>query len=124
MGKQRNREMKLTTALLATAANACFNQPARPAAPENFVQSGRVDWTLLMDSVMGGISTANIGMDASEDYLKWTGQLSLENNGGFAQFYGNIDASLPATTQCDFRLVRLIPLAIFMRHIHVIWERE
>merc|ERR1712176_430462 len=80
--------MKLTTALLATTANACFNQQPSPAAPENFVQSGRVDWTLLMDSVMGGISTADIGMDASDDYLKWTGQLSLENNGGFAQFYG------------------------------------
>merc|ERR1712242_212022 len=62
-------------------ANACFNQPAGPAAPENFVQSERVDWTLLMDSVMGGISTANIGMDASDEYLKWTGQLSLGNNG-------------------------------------------
>ena len=33
-------------------------------------------------------------MDASEDYLKWTGQLSLENNGGFAQFYGNIGRKL------------------------------
>ena len=33
-------------------------------------------------------------MDASDEYLKWTGQLSLENNGGFAQFYGNIGRKL------------------------------
>merc|ERR1711879_553774 len=119
MGKQRNREMKLTTALLATAANACFNQPARPAAPENFVQSGRVDWTLLMDSVMGGISTANIGMDASEDYLSGPVNSVSRTMADLLSFTVTLDASLPATTQCDFRLVRLIPLAIFMRHIHV-----
>merc|ERR1719474_396196 len=61
--------MKLTTALLACSAsktaNACFNQQPGPAAPENSVE-----------------------------YLKWTGQLSLENNGGFAQFYGNIGRKL------------------------------
>merc|ERR1739838_96067 len=105
------RKMKLTTALLATTANACINQPTGPAAPENFVQSGRVDWTLLMDNVMGGISSAPVNSVSRTmaDLLSFTVTL---------------DASLPATTQCDFRLVRLIPLAIFMRHIHVIWERE
>ena len=61
--------MKLTTALLATAANACFNQPAGPAAPENFVQSGRVDWTLLMDSVMGGISTGNFTIQKTQSKI-------------------------------------------------------
>ena len=71
--------MKLTTALLATAANACFNQPAGPAAPENFVQSERVDWTLLMDSVMGGISTGSFTIQKTQSKIyysqHWYGRL-------------------------------------------------
>merc|ERR1719191_1342784 len=82
--------MKLSAALLATAANACFYQ--EPAGPENFIMSGRVEWEMLMDNVMGGISTANL--ENTDEYLKWTGELSLENNGGFAQFYGNIGRKL------------------------------
>ena len=30
----------------------------------------------------------------SDNQLHWTGQLSLENNGGFAQFFGNIGRKL------------------------------
>merc|ERR1712123_210496 len=74
MGTEAPTEMKLSALLLASA-NACFYQ--EPAGPENFIMSGRVEWEMLMDSVMGGLSTA-----------------SLENNGGFAQFYGNVGRKL------------------------------
>ena len=47
--------MKLVSGILATAAHACI-QPTSSAAQENFVTSGNVEWELLMDNVMGGIS--------------------------------------------------------------------
>ena len=49
--------MKLSALLLASA-NACFYQ--EPAGPENFIMSGRVEWEMLMDSVMGGLSTGSL----------------------------------------------------------------
>ena len=84
--------MRLVSGLLATAAHACNIQPTSSAPQENFVTSGNVEWELLMDNVMGGISEANVEM--TNGNLKWTGQLSLENNGGFAQFYGYIGRKL------------------------------
>ena len=51
--------MKLSVALIA-AAQACFQQKPSPAAQENFVTSGNVEWELLMDNVMGGISEGKL----------------------------------------------------------------
>merc|ERR1712194_731369 len=107
MGTEAPTEMKLSALLLASA-NACFYQ--EPAGPENFIMSGRVEWEMLMDSVMGGLSTGSLihsllpqfllfyflaNLENTDEYLRWTGQLSLENNGGFAQFYGNVGRKLP-----------------------------
>ena len=43
---------------------------------------------------MGGISQATITKDEDEKILKFDGQLSLENNGGFAIFQGFIGRKL------------------------------
>merc|ERR1711951_263289 len=58
---------------------------------ENFVTSG-TKFYLEMDSVMGGVSQAKLEHD--DEQLHFTGQLSLENNGGFASFWGKIDDKL------------------------------
>ena len=61
------------------------------AEKENFITSGVV-FKLEMDNVMGGVSTAKLEHD--DEQLHFTGQLSLENNGGFASFWGQIDNKL------------------------------
>ena len=42
----------------------------------------KAQWVVINDTVMGGRSEANVS--ASPDGLVFSGQLSLENNGGFA----------------------------------------
>jgi hypothetical protein len=44
-------------------------------------------WQGFTDRVMGGVSTMNAGIAAGEDrtVLRMTGEVSLENNGGFVQ---------------------------------------
>lgn len=51
--------MKLSLGLIA-AAHACVSQTPSQAAQENFVTSGNVEWELLMDNVMGGISQGKL----------------------------------------------------------------
>ena len=51
--------MKLSVALIA-AAQACWAPTPSPPKQENFITSGNVEWELLMDSVMGGISTGKL----------------------------------------------------------------
>lgn len=43
------------------------------------------EWLIINDGVMGGISTSDLAYD-SDGYLAFTGNVSLENNGGFASF--------------------------------------
>lgn len=40
-------------------------------------------WRIINDSVMGGISNSNI-VQSNADYVTFRGNVSLENNGGFA----------------------------------------
>ena len=44
-------------------------------------------WRAITDTVMGGVSSGNLMPTLAEgrDYLRLTGQVSLENNGGFVQ---------------------------------------
>ena len=100
--------MKFANILLAGASTAwaCATEGGEPLyAVENFITSDAVEFELLMDSVMGGISQATLESD--NGILKFDGQLrsvlfseisvhklfimnysSLENNGGFASFNG------------------------------------
>jgi len=43
------------------------------------------EWLIINDGVMGGVSTSDIEY-ISAGYLKFTGNVSLKNNGGFASF--------------------------------------
>lgn len=78
-------------ALVATALAMPQDTVVSTTEKENFITSG-VKFYLEMDSVMGGVSTAKLEHD--DEQLHFTGQLSLENNGGFASFWGKIDNKL------------------------------
>jgi monofunctional biosynthetic peptidoglycan transglycosylase len=43
------------------------------------------EWLIINDGVMGGMSTSDIAYNP-EGYLVFTGNVSLQNNGGFASF--------------------------------------
>lgn len=60
---------------------------------ESFAEPGSVDdWTNVDDTVMGGVSASTTTW--SEGQMVFTGELSLENNGGFTSVRGPLDAEL------------------------------
>merc|ERR1712136_704274 len=66
-------KMKLSNLFLATSAMACgtVSRPKPAYDLENFVTSEDVQFELLMDNVMGGISQATITKDEDEKILKF-----------------------------------------------------
>lgn len=50
----------------------------------------RSQWGVTNDDVMGGVSTSNISV-SKENKLIFSGEVSLENNGGFASLRSPID---------------------------------
>ncbi len=81
--------------------------------------SGAKGWQVVLDGVMGGRSTGKVAADGG--VLRFTGELSLENNGGFSQIRtavpeGTFDGTTGLrirvkgdgrTYQCDIRSSRL-----------------
>jgi hypothetical protein len=59
-------------------------------------------WQAINDGVMGGISAGR--MEQSGDGLRFEGQLSLENNGGFASVRRPIDDDLSKATGVRLRV--------------------
>lgn len=53
--------------------------------------SSELDWMIVNDSVMGGVSTSQIVFE--NEQLIFSGNLSLENNGGFASARTLLDLS-------------------------------
>ena len=60
------------------------NQSGTP--DEEFCESGNAKWCFVTDKVMGGISEGSLEFIKESDtyFYRMTGDLSLENNGGFA----------------------------------------
>tara|TARA_A100000164_G_C21748915_1_gene696027 strand:+ start:92 stop:592 length:501 start_codon:yes stop_codon:yes gene_type:complete len=57
-------------------------------------------WEFVSDEVMGGISKGNIKLKKNDDfYIRMTGNVSLENNGGFIQFRRNLDNKLTKSSK-------------------------
>ncbi len=54
-------------------------------------------WRSINDGVMGGLSAG--GMVQSEEGLKFTGRLSLENNGGFSSVRRLVEQDLSSATR-------------------------
>ena len=59
-------------------------------------------WQAINDGVMGGVSRGR--MVAADQGLRFEGELSLENNGGFASVRRPVDADLSASTGVRLRL--------------------
>ena len=81
----------VTKLLLASIAYFSTKIPLVLSESDNFVTSD-VEFKLILDNVMGGISTAQLDTTEVDDteILSFDGELSLENNGGFAMFRGYI----------------------------------
>ena len=67
------------------------NQSGLP--DEEFCESGNAKWCFVTDKVMGGISEGSLEFKKESDtyFYRMTGDLSLENNGGFIQFRTKIE---------------------------------
>lgn len=59
-------------------------------------------WRSVNDGVMGGVSSG--GIEASPDGLVFEGELSLENNGGFASVRRLIEADVSAAAGLQLRV--------------------
>jgi uncharacterized surface protein with fasciclin (FAS1) repeats len=114
------------TSLLATllVGAACptmaQTNPAPTSASNLEFDSGTKGWQTVLDGVMGGLSTGRIAAGEGGT-LRFTGELSLENNGGFSQIRTAVpEGTFAGTTglvlrvkgdgrsyQCDIRSSRL-----------------
>ncbi len=107
-----------TVSALCTAA---YVYPLSRVAESNLeFESGTKGWQTVLDGVMGGLSTGIIA-PGEGGTLSFTGELSLENNGGFSQirtavpegqFAGTTGLRMRVkgdgrTYQCDIRSSRL-----------------
>ena len=70
-------------AVLALGATLLL-APAEAGAAGNVIK--QLDWVVQNDTVMGGRSSARLAWNAQQQ-LVWTGNLSLENNGGFVSIF-------------------------------------
>lgn len=60
------------------------------------------DWAIVNDSVMGGMSQSRI--EPMENVHRFTGSVSLENNGGFASVRYLVGRTLPNTDRIELRI--------------------
>ena len=77
-------KLLLTPAVCATVLLA----PAHASSAERReLDLADARWRVVVDGVMGGLSTGRVGV-TDRGTLRFTGDLSLENNGGFSQIRG------------------------------------
>ena len=62
------------------------------------------DWRYEADTVMGGVSTGQINREAvaGRDAMRLTGEVSLDNDGGFIQRNFDVDADVTGATGVEF----------------------
>ncbi|CTQ49065.1 CIA30 family protein [Jannaschia donghaensis] len=62
------------------------------------------DWTFQADTVMGGVSSGQVTQEviAGRDATRLTGDVSLENNGGFVQMNFDVEADLSDAQGVEF----------------------
>ena len=67
------------------------NQSGKP--DEEFCEGGNAKWCFVTDKVMGGISKGSLDFIKENEiyFYRMTGELSLENNGGFIQFRTEVE---------------------------------
>jgi monofunctional biosynthetic peptidoglycan transglycosylase len=72
---------------LCALISSCFSRAEDPESPMKKLmefknQSTEPEWIAVNDGVMGGLSKG--GPDVKDGSLRFTGNISLENNGGFS----------------------------------------
>ena len=60
---------------------------------EDFQSTPKLEWRILNDGVMGGLSNSQLNI-TSEGYGSFSGTVSLDNNGGFASTRGTLSAPI------------------------------
>ena len=64
----------------------------------NFAHQTTEDWEIVNDGVMGGCSQSRLVKDDKNKHAVFTGEISLENNGGFASVRCRISFDLSSYT--------------------------
>ncbi len=73
--------------VIASAASICSVAAAQPFSIE--FETGVAGWRTVLDGVMGGRSTGRV-TQPEPGLLRFSGELSLENNGGFSQIQATV----------------------------------
>ena len=119
--------VRLAVIAISAIGTPCLVVCAEPTAPAESnleFDSGTKGWQTVLDGVMGGRSTGRISAGEGGT-LQFTGELSLENNGGFSQIRTAVAQGLFAGTkgllmrvkgdgrtyQCDIRSSRVRVMA-------------
>ncbi len=93
--------------IVATTLFGCSFAAARPAQaqPVNMEFDGGVGgWRIVLDGVMGGLSTGRVTQPEG-GVLRFSGELSLENNGGFSRTQTTVpEGSLKDATGIEARV--------------------
>lgn len=84
--------IKLSLPAATALILACTPTPATAQSFALDFDDGVPEWRIVLDGVMGGLSKARVGT-AEPGVLSFTGTLSLENNGGFAQMRRPVDGA-------------------------------
>jgi NADH dehydrogenase [ubiquinone] 1 alpha subcomplex assembly factor 1 len=94
------RQRMLFFAVALSAMSACGADKPQVVATESSVvydftkQAVALGWSVQNDTVMGGVSeSSNTWVD---NQMVFSGNLSLENNGGFVSSFGPVDEKLPS----------------------------
>ena len=68
----------------------------------DFTESKKLDWFVINDGVMGGLSESSMIL-TNDGNGKFSGSVSLENNGGFA----SVRAEVPEADYSDFKAISI-----------------
>ena len=68
---------------------------------DDFLDNPTKRWEFITDQVMGGVSTGNVSFmtEKGTSYARMTGNVSLENNGGFIQFRRRVTSHFEKSKQ-------------------------
>lgn len=68
---------------------------------DDFSNAPESRWSYVADQVMGGVSDgeAQLGHDGEDAFIRLTGTVSTDNNGGFIQVRRQLEDGLPPETQ-------------------------
>lgn len=92
----------ISVLLCGTAVALTPLEPQEPDTLFRFPGDSPAEWIVVNDGVMGGLSSsAFVAADAG--HASFRGEMSLENNGGFASVRGYLPTGIPA----DARAVEL-----------------